>query len=245
MTAASAVSMQSGRSMTLCTSSTTRRMTAASSSPGSPTFTSKICAPFSCCVNPSPSRKSISPSRKACFSRALPVGLIRSPMRRGRVPAATACVLEETTVRALSAMGFGAMSRQARVMASMCAGVVPQQPPSSQTPSSAYERIFSAKSAGPTSYTVSPFSWCGRPAFGVTMTGIEETASNLSTTSSSWNGPRPQFTPSASTPSPSNSATSASGFAPVSSLPLASNVAVANTGRSLFSLAASTAAFSS
>ena len=58
----------------------------------------------------------------------------------------------------------------------------------------------------------------------------------------SW-GPRPQFRPSTSTPRPSNRATAARGEPPVSSLPLSSKMRLARMGRSLFSLAASTAAF--
>ncbi len=59
----------------------------------------------------------------------------------------------------------------------MCAGVVPQQPPTSQTPLSTILAISSANSSGDTSKTVVPFSVLGKPAFGFIITGIEQQAS--------------------------------------------------------------------
>ena len=56
-------------------------------------------------------------------------------------------------------------------------------------------------------------------------------------------GPRPQFRPKTSTPSPSSSATAARGEPPVRSFPVSSKIRLARMGRSQFSLAARTAAF--
>ena len=85
----------------------------------------------------------------------------------------------------------------------------------------------------------------GRPAFGLTTTGVELTASILFTTSFICAGASEQFTPSASTRSPSNRATAASGEVPVMVLPSSPNTRVAIMGSEHTSFAATTAALSS
>ena len=92
------VSICKGVFVTLCKLMMALSITAGSSSSGRPTFTSRMSAPCSVCAMPSRHRYSKSPSRKACFKRGLPVGLMRSPIKIGRAPNVTVCVYEDTTV---------------------------------------------------------------------------------------------------------------------------------------------------
>ena len=75
------------------------------------------------------------------------------------------------------------------------------------------------------------------------MTGTEARKSSASITPASPSGPAEQLAPMASARSPSSSAAIASGGVPESSRPSAPYALETNTGRSLFSLAASSAAF--
>ena len=186
-----------------------------------------------------------SPARIASFSRGLPVGLIRSPISSGRAPNSAVFVYEETTVRAGTLRAGTGLPRSASAMRRMCAGVVPQQPPSSATPSPAKRSAQPQNSSGPTGYVVSPFTATGRPAFGVTQTGRRVAASRRGTKSAICSGPRLQFMPTASAPRLSASVTAASMLPPVRSLPVESKVYVTTTGRSQFSFAASSAALTS
>ena len=122
-------------------------------------------------------------------------------------------------------------------------GVVPQQPPIILTPCEAISAIISENSSASTSNIVLPFSLLGRPALGTTATGIDAFFIKSGTSLFICTGPREQFIPSASTPSPSSIATIASISAPVISFALSSNTFVTIMGKSLFSLAAITAAF--
>ena len=87
----SEVSICSGRSVTLWSSLTVSVITAVSSRPGSPTFTSRISAPFSSWEAAMFRIYAISRSFRACLSLGFPVGLIRSPMITGLSPRITAC----------------------------------------------------------------------------------------------------------------------------------------------------------
>ena len=102
-----------------------------------------------------------------------------------------------------------------------------------------------AKPQASMSYTVRPVSLLGRPALGFTIKGRDETLLKCFMNGSSWTGPRPQFRPMTSAPSPSRRAAAVSTVPPVSIFPFSSRVTVANTGRDETSLAASTAAFNS
>ena len=243
--AGSELSSCSGKPVTPCRAQTARSSMAGSSTPGRPTFTSSICAPASSCAAPSESKYSMFSVLSASLSLGLPVGFIRSPTMTGPAPSSTAVEKELTTVLCFLTGSANGSSRQRFTSAAMCSGVVPQQPPSSCAPASAILAMPSAKSPGERSNTVRPSTDRGRPAFGAAATGMLAAAANRSAMVSISSGPRPQLRPSASTRRPSSSAVTASGVPPVSSRARSSKAAVAITGSSEFSLAASTAAFSS
>ena len=92
----------------------------------------------------------MSPSRSACCRRFLPVGLMRSPINTVRPPKKTAWLYEETAVSVRTGSGFGAFPESFCTSAAMCAGVVPQQPPSSHAPSSHSFSMEAANSSGST-----------------------------------------------------------------------------------------------
>ncbi|CDA99520.1 uncharacterized protein BN538_01884 [Lachnospiraceae bacterium CAG:215] len=127
-------------------------------------------------------------------------------------------------------------------MARICSGVVPQHPPITAAPLPAIFRIVCANASGSTSNTVSPSRCFGSPAFGFTMTGVEEYRWSSSRIGIICSGPIPQLIPSASTRNPSKRLTKAGTSAPVKSFFRSSNTAVTNTGRLVFSFAARTAA---
>ena len=80
---------------------------------------------------------------------------------------------------------------------------------------------------------------------GLTTMGREAQAASSFTMGPIWAGPMPQLTPRASTPRPSSRATVEATVPPVSSLPFSPYTVVTITGKSQFSLAASTAALAS
>ena len=170
---------------------------------------------------------------------------MRSPMMTGMEPISTALEKEDTTVRPFRSGGVTGMSRQAAVRARIWSGVVPQQPPSPHTPSFAMRSMTEANRSGFTSNTVLSPSRRGRPALGLTTTGTEDSFTSSSARGSICSGPMPQLTPRASTRRPSSRATVEAMVPPVSILPFSSYTVVTTTGRSLFSLAASTAALAS
>ena len=212
---------------------------------GRPTLTSRICAPLSSCAMPSPRMYSMLFSRSAALNLLLPVGLMRSPMMTGFGPISTVCENDETTVLCLGTGAANGFLRHTSIILLMCAGVVPQQPPSACTPMPAISPMRVANSSASISNTVVPFSLRGRPAFGLTTIGREETSVRRLMIGFICTGPRPQLTPSASTRRPSSMATTESTVPPVSSLPFSSKIVVTTTGRSQLSLAASTAALAS
>ncbi len=184
-------------------------------------------------------------SRSAALNLLLPVGLMRSPMMTGLGPISTVCENEETTVRCLGTGGrngtrhgtFSMVSRRCWRRAAAAA-----------------ERVHAhacdffhqvGNSAGAISNTVVPF-------FAARQTGIRDNnrkRGNLGQTLDDrllFTGPRPQLTPSASTRSPR--AWQPSGIhraAGEAACPFSSKMVVTTTGRSQFSLAASTAALAS
>ena len=176
-------------------------------------------APASSWATPSLRMYSRSRSRRACWNRFFPVGLIRSPTITGSRPSSTARTPEDTTVRRFSVGGVKGRGRHLSTRARMCSGVVPQQPPSPWAPRPATASMRAANSSGPMSNTVRPPAVRGSPALGLTTTGTEAQSSSSRTMGSIWAGPRPQLAPRASTPSPSSRATAAGTSPPVSSLP--------------------------
>ena len=122
-------------------------------------------------------------------------------------------------------------------------GVVPQQPPSMETPIFTNSFMSFAKSSALRSY--SPVLGSGRPALGLTIKGSDDTSRILFTNGSSSLGPSEQFTPIASTPRLSSVMAMDSTSVPVKVLPFGSKVIVTQTGSFVFSLAASTPAFTS
>ena len=125
-------------------------------------------------------------------------------------------------------------------------GVVPQQPPTIHAPASAIRPMVDAKALGLRSYVAFPsVPNRGIPAFGFTITGMDERDRSSRNGISICSGPRLQLRPMASAPNPSKSADTQDMSPPVRSLPRSSHVTHAKTGRLQFSFAASTAAFSS
>ena len=148
-------------------------------------------------------------------------------------------------MRSFGCRGAGKIVLQRWIIAAMCAGVVPQQPPASQAPSRTSSSITAANSSGPTSNTVRPSTLRGSPALGFTIIGMEQQSRSWGKRVRICSGPRPQLKPMASAPSPSKRATAAAMSPPVRSLPFSSKIIVTNTGREVFSFAASSAAFAS
>ena len=136
-----------------------------SSSPSS-MLTSTIWAPFSTCWRATSSAVSKSPSRMSLANRAEPVTLVRSPtltnsevgsMARGSRP-----LRRHTGARRAGARA--GRPATASAIASICAGVVPQQPPTRLTkPDSANSPSTALISSGVWSY---PPKALGRPALG-------------------------------------------------------------------------------
>ena len=92
---------------------------------------------------------------------------------------------------------------------------VPQHPPTSPAPIFRILFIAFTKSSASTSKTVLPSATLGNPAFGFTITGTEAFFIRRSTRSIMSSGPRLQFNPRASTPSPSSIVTIHSGVEPL------------------------------
>ena len=127
--------------------------------------------------------------------------------------------------------------------AAMCVGVVPQQPPTTLTPSSIMPATASAYSGAWMSKTVLPSSSTrGSPAFACTMTGLSVTVSMRAASPRSSAGPWLQLIPRTSAPIASSVIAATSGLVPKKVRPSSSKVMVAKTGRSEFSRQARTAA---
>ncbi len=142
----------------------------------------------------------------------------------------------------MSVSSIAGISLHASTNARICAGVVPQQPPSTETPSKAITFIIPANSSGLTWNEVLPSTTTGSPALGFNTIGSDVTSRRRGRNPCITSGPKPQLRPNASTLSPSSIATAASISAPVRSLPSSSNTIVTTIGRLVFSLAAKTAA---
>src|SRR4051812_18712880 len=93
-------SMQSGISVSPCTSGMACPMSATSSASGSPTFTSSMSAPPSTCCATSTSSCERSPAWSCAWNAFRPVGLIRSPMTQNGCSGPMTTVLDRdwTTV---------------------------------------------------------------------------------------------------------------------------------------------------
>ena len=148
-------------------------------------------------------------------------------------------------MRPVAFAGGGTMPATASFSAAMCAGVVPQQPPSSAAPSSANLRAAAAKSSGETRNCVCPSTTTGSPALGLKARGTPAAARSSGKSASICSGPSPQLKPTASAPSDSATVTALSTSAPVSMRPPSSKVIIATMGRALTSRAAKSAAFNS
>ena len=119
--------------------------------------------------------------------------------------------------------------------------MVPQQPPSTFTPFAAICSITSAYSSGVVLYRFVDGS--GSPAFGRISTGTLLHLSISSTMGSASFGPREQFMPMTSAPSPERVSAIAAALHPVKVRMFCSNDMVQITGRSVFSFAARSAVF--
>ena len=103
----------------------------------------------------------------------------------------------------------------------MCSVVVPQQPPTIETPKrSTNSPSVSASGAGSSGKIVSPFGpWCGMPAFGMHWTGTGENSPRKRIASRMSSGPVEQLRPIASTLSASSVASTALMSVPSSIVP--------------------------
>ena len=80
---------------------------------------------------------------------------------------------------------------------------------------------------------------------GLAATGRRVFSHSSRSSGASWSGPREQFSPMASAPSPSSVRAMEATVQPVKVRPLSSKDMVTSTGRAVFSLAASNAALAS
>ena len=144
---------------------------------------------------------------------------MRSPISTGRSPNLTARQYEETTDIFFSSISTTSISLVALTRAEICAGVVPQQPPTTLTPSLTRIETSFANCFSSISKTVTPFKTAGSPAFAFIIIGNEEYLRYSRTIGASALGPCEQLTPIASAPIPSRSATIVRGSAPVISFP--------------------------
>ncbi len=108
-----------------------RAIAASESSSPSSMFTSINCAPFSTCWRATSSPASKSPSLMSLRKRAEPVTLVRSPMlaKSESGPRLSGSSPERRERRSMLGGRRGGRSATASAMASMCAGTVPQHPP--------------------------------------------------------------------------------------------------------------------
>ena len=137
-----------------------------SSSPSS-MFTSRICAPPSTCWRATASASSYCPASTSFANLGEPVTFVRSPtltkFESGRI---TSGSRPESRVRRLDLRPHARRHARARPRRSrrMCAGVVPQQPPTTfRKPARAHSPRLAAMESGVSS---KPPKALGRPAFG-------------------------------------------------------------------------------
>ena len=136
-------SMDRGRLVTPLTVSMAFSIMAFSSMPLIPMFTSRMLAPQASCASAKSDTSSRDPSLSAACSFFFPVGFMRSPttIKGSSSPNATVC-------RSLVKNRFSGFTRcmtaiscTAAFAARICAGVVPQQPPSTEAPAETRSRI--------------------------------------------------------------------------------------------------------
>ena len=107
----------------------------------------------------------------------------------------------------------------------MCSGVVPQQPPTKLSPNSPTKPDrASASSSGVSGYSAPFLPSTGRPAFGITETGIVECRDRCRRCSLISAGPVAQFRPIMSMPSGSSAVSAAPISDPSSIVPVVSTV---------------------
>ncbi len=121
-----------------------------SSMPPMPILISRISAPQASCSSARSDTISMDPARSCSCSFFLPVGLIRSPtiIKLSSRPKDTVC---RSLVRKRFpgfCLDITGMSPTASFNARICAGVVPQQPPTTEAPASTIPFILSPKAAG-------------------------------------------------------------------------------------------------
>ena len=103
----------------------------------------------------------------------------------------------------------------------MCAGVVPQQPPTMRAPAASNRGTMAARYSGLAAYTNWPSIRWGSPALGM-IERVPESAPTAiaSSASAQASGPPPQLTPTTSAPAASSAATANPGVRPVRELEL-------------------------
>jgi hypothetical protein len=114
-------------------------------------LTSMICAPLATCSRATSSAAPNSPFLTSFLNLAEPVTLVRSPtLTNGMSLVSVNGSRPERRIRgAISGTCRGALPATASAMARMCAGVVPQQPPTTLTsPASANSASMAAVASG-------------------------------------------------------------------------------------------------
>ena len=142
------------------------RMACTESSSPSSMFTSRICAPPSTCCRATASASAYCPARTSFANRGEPVTFVRSPtltkFESGRITSGSRP--QRRVRRSTCGRTRGATPRTASAIARMCAGVVPQHPPTMfSKPARAHSPRLRAIESGVSSKPPKAF---GRPAFG-------------------------------------------------------------------------------
>ena len=147
-----------------------RTIAASASSIPSSMLISMICAPLSTCWRATSSASLYFSSLIRRLNFAEPVTLVRSPTFTNRLSSPMVNGSRPDRRQATGSSGSlrGGSPATAWLMAAICSGVVPQQPPTMlRKPDSAHSRICAAMVSASRSYSPNAF---GRPAFGWAVT---------------------------------------------------------------------------
>ena len=147
-----------------------RTIAASASSIPSSMLISIICAPFSTCWRATSSASLYFSSLIRRLNLAEPVTLVRSPTFTNRLssPMFSGSRPDKRQATGISGSLRGANPSTARLIAAICCGVVPQQPPTIlRKPASAHSRICFAIVSASRSYSPKAL---GSPAFGWAVT---------------------------------------------------------------------------
>ena len=164
-----------------------------------------------------------------------PLAFVRSPIISTEASWANGVAVysEDTDGSKVTLRSARRMSATASATLRMCSGVVPQQPPTSESPNSLTNPdSASASSSGVSGYSAPLAPSTGSPAFGITDTGMRAWRDRWRRCSLISAGPVAQFRPIMSMPSGSTAVSAAPISLPSSIVPVVSTVTWAMTGMS-------------